>query len=276
MKVTTLMEDYSGSRQDLVAEHGLSLYIEVDGKKILFDTGQNGKFIENAKKLNIDLKDLDYVIISHGHFDHGGGFRDLMEEINPDIKLYVGKGFFDEKYNLMEGGDYEFKGNSFDESFLQEHNIPVEYVHEKMINLTENLMLFTNFDRDEKFENINEIMYLKKDGEYSLDDYNEEVSLGIKTDKGLLVLVGCSHPGIVNILESIKNRTEMDVYGVIGGTHLIMEDDEKINKIIDYLVDEEIELVGACHCTGKHGETMLSQQLGDVFRENHPGDVLIL
>ena len=96
MKITTLIEDKSGNKEDLYIEHGLSLYIEVDDKNILLDTGESGKFIDNAKKLDIDLKNLDYVILSHGHYDHSGGLIRLIEEINPDIKLYIGSEFFNE------------------------------------------------------------------------------------------------------------------------------------------------------------------------------------
>lgn len=274
MKITTLIENKSGSNEDLDTEHGLSIYIEIDGKKVLFDTGQSGDFIDNAKKLGIDLKDLDYVIISHGHFDHSGGFERLIGEINPHIKLFVGKGFFHKKYALRESGDYEYIGNPFDESFLEENNIPVKYIDEDILNITENLMIITNFNRKEEFENTNTTMYLKENGKYELDKFLDEISLGIKTDKGLVVIVGCSHPGIVNILDTIIERTGMDVHTLIGGTHLVKEDDEKINNIIEYLKEKDIKLIGACHCTGKQGETMLIQQLEEEFISNNTGDIL--
>ena len=275
MKITTLIENKSSSREGLEIEHGLSLYMEVDGKNILFDTGQSGNFIDNAKSLDIELKNLDYVIISHGHYDHSGGFERLIEEINPNIKLFVGEGFFNRKYSLMENKDYEYIGNPFDEDFLKENNIPTEYINKDVINITENLLVFTNFNRDREFDNANETtMYLKEDGKYKKDMFLDEISLGIKTDKGLVVVVGCSHVGIVNILNTIIQRTNMNIHSLIGGTHLVKEDDEKINKVIEYLREKDIKIIGACHCTGKQGETMLSQQLEDNFINNNTGDVL--
>lgn len=275
MKITTLIENNLGNKEDLDTEHGLSVYIEVDGKNILFDTGQSGNFIDNAEKLDIDLKNLDYVIISHGHYDHSGGLERLIKDINPDIELYLGHGFFNKKYSLIGDDDYDYIGNPFDESFLKDNNIPTKYINEDIFNITENLLVFTNFNRDEEYENTNQTMYLKEDGEYKKDMFLEEVSLGLKTNKGLFVIVGCAHPGIVNILDTIIQRTNMDIHGLIGGIHLIKEDEEKINKIIQYLKEKDIKLVGACHCTGKQGETMLSQQLEENFINNNTGTKIL-
>lgn len=272
MKITTLIENET-NREDLDYEHGLSILIEVDGEKILFDLGQSGNFINNAKKLDVDLKDLNYLVISHGHYDHSGGFERLMKEINPNIKLYIGKEFFNKKYRLIEDGDYEYLGNPFDEEFVKEKQVPISYLSEDMINITESLLIFTNFNRDPQFQNTNEDMYVKENGEYKKDLFLDEVSLGIKTNKGLVILVGCSHVGIVNILDTIMERTGMEIYALIGGTHLVKEDDEQINKIIDYLGEKEIKIIGACHCTGKQGKTMMSQQLEDRFINNNTGDV---
>lgn len=274
MKITTLIENQAGEDENLHTEHGLSVYVEVDGKHILFDTGQSGNFIDNAKELNIDLKKLDYVIISHGHYDHSGGFERLVKEINPNIKLYIGNGFFNKKYSLISEDNYEYIGNPFDESFLKEKKIPTEYINQDVINITENLSIFTNFNRKKEFENTNQDMYLKENGKYKKDIFLDEISMGIKTDKGLFVIVGCSHVGIVNILDTIIQRTNMNIYALIGGTHLIKEDNEKINKTIEYIKEKNIKLVGACHCTGKQGLTMLSQQLEENFINNNTGDTL--
>ena len=276
MKVTTLIENNSSNREDLDTEHGLSVYIEVDGKNILFDTGQSGNFIDNAKKLGIDLKNLDYVVISHGHYDHSGGFERLIKDINPDIKLYIGQGFFNEKYDLISEDNFRFIGNSFNEDYLKENDIPIKYINEDTFKITENLLVFTNFNRKEEYENTNQTLYLKEDGKYNKDMFYDEISLGLKTNEGLFVIVGCSHPGIINILDTISQRTNMDIHGVIGGTHLVKEDDEQINKVIEYLKEKNIKIVGACHCTGKQGETMLSQQLEENFINNNTGDVLKL
>lgn len=274
MKITTLIENKSGENEDLNIEHGISLYIEVDGKKVLFDTGQGENFLENAKQLDIDLSTLDYVIISHGHHDHSGGLPVLIKEINPDAKVFVGKEFFNRKHSLRGNGDYDFVGNPFDRNFFEDNNMNVEYIDKDVTEITENLSIYTNFNRDKKFENINKTMFISDGDGYKKDMFYDEISLGVTTSKGLVVLVGCSHAGIVNILKTIDKRSKTDIYAVVGGTHLIREDDAKINKIIDYLKEKNIKVIGACHCTGKQGETMLTQQLEDNYINNNTGDVL--
>lgn len=273
MKITSLIENNLGGSKDLDIEHGLSLYIEADDKKVLFDTGKSGNFIDNANQLKINLKNLDYVVISHGHNDHSGGLERLIEEINPDIKIYLGGGFFNEKYSLREDGNYQYTGSPFDQDFLKNNNIYWEYAKDDIINISDNLLLFTNFNRREEFENTNESMYLKEGHKYVKDMFLDEVSLGIKTDKGLVIVVGCSHVGIVNIIDTIITRTNMNIYAILGGTHLVKEDDEKINKVIEYFIDNDIKTLAACHCTGKHGETMFSQQLEDIYINYNTGDV---
>lgn len=276
LKIITLIENDLGSRKDLYNEHGISMYIEVDGKKILFDTGQSGKFIDNAAKLDVDLKDLDYVIISHGHYDHSGGFERLIREINPKIKLFVGKGFFDEKYSLRNNSKYEYTGNLFDKEFLTENNIDVEYIENDITKITKNLSIFTNFNRDKKFLNSNQTMFLKDKNSFVVDQFYDEISLGISTDNGLVVVVGCSHAGIANIVNTIYNRSNENIYAILGGTHLIKEDDEKINRIIDDFKEKDVQLIGACHCTGKQAETMFYQQMEKQFINNNTGDILEL
>ena len=274
LKITTLIENELGTCKKLYNEHGLSMYIEVDGKNILFDTGQSGKFIDNAEKLGINLSDLDYVIISHGHYDHSGGFKRLIKEINPDIKLFLGKGFFNKKYSLRSNGEYEYTGNLFDKDFLSENGINVEYIDEDVTKVTKNLSIYTNFNRNKEFLNSNQTMYLEKDDEFIEDKFYDEVSLGINTNKGIVVVVGCSHPGIANIVDTISSRSNSKIYGLLGGTHLVQEDTEKINKIIDNFKEKEIQIIGASHCTGKQGITMFSQQMEEGFINNNTGDIL--
>lgn len=271
MKIITLVENKLGEKEDLEIEHGISLYIEVDGKKILFDTGQEEKFLRNAKKLDVNLRDLDYVIISHGHHDHSGGLPNLIKQVNPEVKIYVGKEFFNRKHSLRINGNYDFVGNPFDESFFKENKLDVEYIDKDVTPITESLSVYTNFKRDKEFDNINETMFISDGDGFIKDEFRDEISLGVKIDKGLVVLVGCSHAGIVNILKTIEERSKQEIYAVVGGTHLIREDDAKINKIIDYLKEKDIKVIGACHCTGKQGETMLTQQLEDNFINNNTG-----
>ena len=121
LKITTLIENTPGEHLALKHEHGISFYIEKDGHKILFDTGQSGSFLYNADQLRIQLSDLEFVVLSHGHYDHSGGLRSLAD-LTSRFELITGEGFFLEKY-AFRGGSYEYLGNNFDRPFLEKHRI---------------------------------------------------------------------------------------------------------------------------------------------------------
>ena len=273
-KITTLIENNPDEKNVLISEHGLSLYIEIDEIKILFDTGQSGDFIKNAEKLKIDLNSLDYVIISHGHYDHSGGLKKLVENSNNTFKFIVGNGFFNRKYKLLEGDEYKYNGNSFDEKFINMNNISTKYITEDLFNITENVILFSNFERNTAFEVLNKKFYIKQDDEYLLDDFLDEIVLAVKTEKGLVVILGCSHVGVVNILKTIKKRTGILIYCVIGGSHLIESDDIRLNNTIKYFKENNISILRLSHCTGENAVRKLEHQFGNRFVYNNTGHVI--
>ncbi|SMB79789.1 beta-lactamase domain protein [Desulfonispora thiosulfatigenes DSM 11270] len=135
-------------------------------------------------------------------------------------------------------------------------------------------MVFTNFKVDTEYANLDEKMVIKENGNYIMDKFLDEIALGIKTEKGLFVIVGCSHVGIVNILDTISERINMNIYGVIGGTHLVNSDEEKIKRVISYLKEKKIKLVGVSHCTGEKAEKMLKEELEEFFN-NNTGNVFV-
>lgn len=119
LKITTLIENQPGQDGRLAFEHGLSLFIEFAGKRLLFDTGQTGAFADNAEKLSIDLSQLDAVILSHGHYDHSGGLARLLPLLSPGTPIYAGKEFFAAKYKKLPGDRFQYNGNPFPGKYLR-------------------------------------------------------------------------------------------------------------------------------------------------------------
>jgi len=273
--ITTLIENKLEGNLNLWAEHGLSIHIEIDGINVLFDTGQTGKFLENSKILNVDLKKTDYVFMSHGHYDHTGGFEKFVEDIGAKFRLFVGKDFFNEKYKMVDDGKLVFIGNSFNKDYLEQKKISVKYVSEDILEISENLMVFTNFIGKDKYVNVNETMFVKNGEDYEIDRFPDEISLGVKTEKGLIVIVGCAHIGVANILETISERTGLKIYGLIGGTHLIAADENKIHNTANYLEEKGIELIGVSHCTGEKAENILMEKFTDKFFKNNTGTKIV-
>jgi 7,8-dihydropterin-6-yl-methyl-4-(beta-D-ribofuranosyl)aminobenzene 5'-phosphate synthase len=274
LKITTLIENNSDDKGKLLYEHGLSLYIETDGKNILFDTGESGDFIKNAKFLNKNLEKLDYCIISHGHYDHSGGVEKLISEVDKFPKFIVGEEFFKPKYKKIDAPGYKFNGNSFDEEFIAKKQISLRKVKEDTIYLTDHIIVFHHFSRYTDYEKRNSRFYIKETAEFIPDSFNDEISLGIITDKGLVVIVGCSHVGIINILKTISKRVNIPIYAVIGGTHLIEADDFRMHKTMDAFKEMKIQLIAVSHCTGEQGVRLISEELKEQFIYNNTGKVI--
>lgn len=287
LQITTLIENTQDDAGCLAYEHGLSLYIEFMGKRILFDTGQSGIFLENAKKLGKELRGLDYVIVSHGHYDHSGGLMKLTEELDEKTKLYVGKGFFAPKYKRLSDGTYQYNGNPFTEEELTEQlakkGVVSVTVDANVVYVSDKIVLFQNFQSVTPYEHHSPDFCILQEphccggicrlGGYEMDAFTEETALGLVTSKGLVLIVGCSHVGIMNILEHVKTYCDIPVYCVLGGTHLVAADEGRMLQTIKDLKHFGIREIAVSHCTGENGIRLLSEQFGEHFRKNNTGNV---
>lgn len=276
LKITTLIENMPGNNEKLLYEHGLSLFIEFDGKKMLFDTGKTGDYIENAKLLNIPLEKTDTLIISHGHYDHGGGVQKSLDMLKKGIIMYVGQEFFELKYKDMEDGSYKFNGIDFSENDLIRSKIKLRKVTDDIEFISGNIVLFKNFSRSNVFEKQNPKFMVKKNNTMQIDDFTDEIILGLITKKGLVVVAGCSHIGIVNILTSISKRINIPIYAVLGGTHLVEADAVRISKTIEAFRNMNIKYVAVSHCTGETGIKIIKQELREGFILNNTGNIFEL
>ncbi len=270
VKIITLIEDSPGEDPLLLFEHGLSFYIEKDGRKLLFDTGQSGAFLSNAERLQVDLSDLEYVVLSHGHYDHSGGFRDLCEYAQR-FQLILGRGFFNEKYSLHDTV-HTFKGNNFNEEFLLKKKISYRMITGAIEEILPDVFVVTDFPRKIAGEKPNPRFQLLSGSSFIEDPFTDEILIVIDTPKGLIVLAGCSHPGIINMLEAVKTRFDKPLYAVFGGTHLVDASEERIVNTVDYFGKSTIQKIGACHCTGGKA-TELLHFLGDRFLQVHTGSM---
>lgn len=266
MKITTLIENHGNPEAGLAGEHGLSLLLEADGKKILFDTGQTGEFVKNAQKLSINLQDLDMVFLSHGHYDHTGGVPALIEN-GYQGKIYAGTGFFGKKYKKLSDGTMKYNGNPFPE---EQYNISM--IGKDMQRITEHVILFQNFQRQTSFEQLNSKFYLENE---KIDKFADEICLGIETDKGTILLVGCSHVGIVNIMLTVKKRIKKPMIGIVGGTHLVEAGKEQLEATIQAFKQEPLDFLAVSHCTGEQHIEILKDTFGKKFIYNITGNQIV-
>jgi len=258
LRIVTLVENTAGEHHALINEHGISFYIEKDGHKILFDTGQSDAFLKNAAQMRIDLSDLGTVVLSHGHYDHSGGFMHLMN-LSKSFHLKIGEGFFDDKYALRKNA-YDFLGNNFDQSFLQACMIPYSFVTREVEEILPGVHILSDFSRIHKDEQVNPRFFLFKNGRFIHDPFDDEILLALDIPQGLIVLLGCAHPGMKNMLDAVRLRLGRPIHAVLGGTHLVEAKGEGLERSLEYLNDPEIGIVGVSHCTGEEAMLRLKEE----------------
>ncbi|MFH2092138.1 MAG: MBL fold metallo-hydrolase [Pseudomonadota bacterium] len=273
LKITTLIENQPGEHKALIHEHGLSLYIEKDDCRILFDTGQSTAFLHNARQMKIDLGRLDYVVLSHGHYDHSGGFTGLTK-INKKFELYTGVGFFDEKFGY-NGHTPEYLGNNFHENFLTDNGIKHHFVNQQVLEIYPGIFIISNFIRNHEDETVNPRFKIFKDNTFYPDQFEDEIMLVIDTPKGLAVLLGCSHPGMKNMLDTAEKLLKKPIYAVVGGTHLVEADETSLDLSIAYLEKDTIQVIGVSHCTGQTAMDRLSHT-NDRYSCNRTGSFMLI
>lgn len=252
MKITTIIENEVKEVSNLYNEHGLCYFIEIDGLNILFDTGKSYKAYENFKKLGLDNKKIDYIILSHGHYDHTGGFKVFLENIKYKPKIIVGNEFFSrgDKYHLKENNK-RYIGIDFNIEYLKEKDIDIIEVKEN-IKLTDKMNLISNL-KGIKERNILEgedVLAVKYNNSLIKDDFREELVIAIERNDSIILITGCAHNKIQYIAKYIKNKFNKNNLIIIGGVHLFNATDKEINETVDNLKELNIKKVSLCHCSG--------------------------
>ncbi len=274
MKIITLVENKSIS-DAYQSEHGFSLYIETQSHKILFDLGQGELFLENAKKMGVAVEDVDLVFISHGHYDHGGGLGAFLNA-NQKAKIYFKDNAFDPHYSLKHNGEKRDIGL---DSALSENERFVFVKGDFKIN--ETLSLFTDIAGKELPLEGNQKMLMNHLGEIIQDNFTHEQSLLIEENGVSLLIVGCAHSGLVNILNHLKQEVEKPIDYVMGGFHLFRptnndyEDSNLIGQMGEAMVKSGAQFYTG-HCTGLGAYEMLRTQLKERIEYLATGRVLEL
>jgi 7,8-dihydropterin-6-yl-methyl-4-(beta-D-ribofuranosyl)aminobenzene 5'-phosphate synthase len=271
LKVTVLVENTVGVSNGVVGEWGLAMLLDFGDERILLDTGEQGNIVNNARALGIDLRQVDKLVLSHGHFDHTGGLMEFLKSKGP-ISVYAHPELFMGHYVRDFSGQGEnYRGVPYRLEQLESAGANFIWQREP-IKIRSDLWLSGEIPRNTDFEQVDNRL-LKKDGvKFMQDLVPDDFSLFYESDKGLVIFFGCAHAGLVNIVEYAKKVTGINIVrAIIGGTHLGPASLEQKDKTIDYLKKLNLEVIAPNHCTGLPMASRLSVEFPTQFKWANAG-----
>ncbi|MBN2062211.1 MAG: MBL fold metallo-hydrolase [Deltaproteobacteria bacterium] len=274
VRLTTITEN-SVSRPGLLAEWGLSIFIETEKGNFLLDTGgEELTAAYNAQRLGKDLSSLDKIIISHGHMDHTGGLVDILKRVGKPVEIIAHPEIWADKYGKLPNEDMHYTGVPHRLEKLLSLGARFNLTTEP-VRVTDDIMTTGEVKMQTEYEDVDSNLFIKVKGELMPDTLPDDLALIINTGSGLAVVTGCAHRGIINTLHHAQSITGVDyIHTVIGGTHLLRASEERMVATIEALKSFGLQRLGVSHCTGALPAARLAQEFGEIFFFNNAGTTL--
>jgi len=270
-RIKVLCDNSAGSISGTLGEHGFAALVQAGDRSLLFDTGGGHTLLHNAQRMNIDLKSVGQVVLSHGHYDHAGGLWPLLQAAGPK-RILAHPGIFTRRYVIREGTARSV-GIPYSEEFLTGLGASFSY-SDAFREVLPGVFLTGEVPRRTLYEEGDAGLFCDEAG-CQRDQIADDQSLVIVTAKGLLLLLGCCHAGVVNTLEFAREKTGVEqVYGVIGGCHLAFSPQTQIDATVKALKGYGVKKICPGHCTGFHAAARLAAEFPGGFKQMQVGYVL--
>jgi len=276
LRITTLSEN-SVAVPDVIAEWGFSVFVEIDGLTLLLDTGAGNSAVHNAGMLGIDLKKVERIILSHGHYDHTGGLQSVLRSMRKKTEIIAHPEIWAEKYARQTDGAYRYVGIPFQRQVLESLGASFTLSKEP-VRFTDTVLTTGEVPEITEYEQIEPgRFWVKDEGEMKPDPLADDLALIINTKPGLVVILGCGHRGLINTLRQAQKLTRrQEIRLAIGGCHLIGASEERTWMTINALKEMDVQSIGVSHCTGLPSAAVMARELGDRFFFNNAGTRLNL
>jgi 7,8-dihydropterin-6-yl-methyl-4-(beta-D-ribofuranosyl)aminobenzene 5'-phosphate synthase len=254
--------DNSSPSDSLLREHGFSVWIEVDGTKILFDTGTTDAFAKNADYLNIPLDQTESIVLSHGHYDHSGGLSCAFERA-PSAVLYAHPDVTKTRFRLKQTGEvYDVGMTEPGKAVIQNKLDQCHWVMEPT-QLSENVWVTGPIPRKSPFEDTGGLFSMDRQGK-DCDLLQDDLALWVTSSQGVIIVLGCCHSGVINTIDYVRELSGITaVHAIIGGAHLVDASEQRIQKSVTLLDSPDIRHCALGHCTGKGAMAVLADALGE-------------
>jgi len=277
----TILAENTAKGLGIIGEHGLAVWIEVSGHRVLFDTGQGMALPHNASRLGVDLSTTDAIVLSHGHFDHVGGLEWMLGQA-PLAELFMHPHATDAKFSASQITNHRARRISIPfmekQMFLSEGRV----VHSLTVphEVVPGVWSTGEVPRLNDYEDVGGPFFL--DAEMTVPDpLLDDQSVFIPTNDGVIVIFGCAHSGVINTLDHIQKHlhkvqpdTPFKIRALIGGLHLLQASEYRMKKTLERLHDYQPELLVFCHCTGPHAVCQMEREFPDSSQHGHAGMIL--
>jgi 7,8-dihydropterin-6-yl-methyl-4-(beta-D-ribofuranosyl)aminobenzene 5'-phosphate synthase len=275
IRITTLSDNTAGWGE-VIAEWGLSVLVESEGMNVLLDSGKSISAAQNADSLGIDLKKIDKIVLSHGHFDHTGGLRSLLARMKKEIEIIAHPDIWALKYSRSKDKKDKYIGIPYPQQELESLGARFTFTAGPA-RLNETIMTTGEIPMVTDFERIEPGLDIKTAAGWETDEMRDDQALVVKANSGLVVILGCAHRGLINTLYQARQIAGTDkVHMVLGGSHLQKATDEQIWQTISALNEIGVQKLGLSHCTGMRATLLLAQSYGRDYIFNYTGNIISL
>jgi len=271
--LTTLCENNAGA-VGIEAEWGWSILVEVGNERVLVDTGYGAVAVKNGDSMGIDFRTIGQILLSHAHADRTGGLRYILKRTGP-IEVIAHPAIWEEKVRTdMQGRDPIYNGIPYAKAELEK--LAHFNIRKTPVKIGDYMMTSGEVPMETSFEAAEPNFWIKTEDGLSHDTFPDDQSLVIKHPKGLVVVLGCAHRGVINTLLHAQKITGEDrVYAVVGGTHLYPKNEEQVEKTVQALKEMGVKCMGVSHCTGFPAARRLADVFGADFFLNSAGTVTV-